>query len=126
MNVNLKLLHSFLLVADHGSFRRAAEEANRSQSAVSMQVRQLELQLGVALFHRTTRKVELTREGEMLLDCARKAAIELQIGLRRIKEAAGRAPEPAPQAVPEPVGVRHVSSPRRKARAQLAVVAALG
>ena len=50
MKVNLKLLHTFLLVAEHGSFRRAAEEANRSQSAVSMQIRQLELQLGVALF----------------------------------------------------------------------------
>lgn len=87
MQVNLKLLHTFLLVAEHNSFRRAAEESNRSQSAVSMQIRQLELQLGVSLFHRTTRRVQLTREGELLLGCARKAVLELQTGLRQIREA---------------------------------------
>ncbi|MCJ8156111.1 LysR family transcriptional regulator [Sphingomonas sp. LaA6.9] len=86
MNVNLKLLHTFLLVAEHCSFRRAAEESNRSQSAVSMQVRQLELQLGVSLFQRTTRTVQLTREGEILLESARKAVGELETGLRKIKD----------------------------------------
>ncbi|RJF91264.1 LysR family transcriptional regulator [Sphingomonas cavernae] len=86
MNINLKLLHTFLLVAEHCSFRRAAEESNRSQSAVSMQVRQLELQLGVSLFQRTTRTVQLTREGEMLLDSARKAIQELETGLRKIRD----------------------------------------
>ena len=87
MNVNLKLMHTFLLVAEHNSFCRAAEVSNRSQSAVSMQIRQLELQLGVSLFHRTTRRVQLTREGELLLVCARRAVSELQTGLRQIKEA---------------------------------------
>ncbi|HTZ71958.1 MAG TPA: LysR family transcriptional regulator [Acetobacteraceae bacterium] len=87
MNVNLKLLHTFLLVAEHNSFRRAAEESHRSQSAVSMQIRQLELQLEVSLFHRTTRRVQLTSAGEVLLDCARKAMLEMQVGLRQIKEA---------------------------------------
>jgi DNA-binding transcriptional LysR family regulator len=87
MNVNLKLMHTFLLVAEHSSFCRAAEVSNRSQSAVSMQIRQLELQLGVSLFHRTTRRVQLTRQGELLLVCARKAVAELQTGLRQIKEA---------------------------------------
>src|ERR1700730_3479041 len=86
MNVNLKLMHTFLLVAEHSSFCRAAEVSNRSQSAVSMQIRQLELQLSVSLFHRTTRRVQLTREGELLLVCARKAVAELQTGLRQIKE----------------------------------------
>jgi DNA-binding transcriptional LysR family regulator len=85
--VNLKLMHTFLLVAEHSSFCRAAEVSNRSQSAVSMQIRQLELQLGVSLFHRTTRRVQLTREGELLLVCARKAVAELQTGLRQIKDA---------------------------------------
>jgi DNA-binding transcriptional LysR family regulator len=87
MNVNLKLMHTFLLVAEHSSFCRAAEVSNRSQSAVSMQIRQLELQLGVSLFHRTTRRVQLTREGELLLVCARNAVAELQSGLRQIKDA---------------------------------------
>jgi len=87
MNINLKLLHTFLLVAERGSFRRAAEESNRSQAAVSMQVKQLEEQLGVALFHRTTRRVLLTSEGEHLLLCTRKSLQELEIGLTHIKDA---------------------------------------
>ena len=49
MNVNLKLLQVFLLVAEHCSFRSAAIQANRSQSATSTQIKQLEGQLGVAL-----------------------------------------------------------------------------
>ena len=87
VNVNLKLMHTFLLVAEHSSFCRAAEASNRSQSAISMQIRQLELQLGVSLFHRTTRRVQLSREGELLLVCARRAVAELQTGLRQIKDA---------------------------------------
>lgn len=49
MTVNLKLLSVFLLVAEHSSFRKAAEDLDRSQSAVSTQIRQLEEQLGVNL-----------------------------------------------------------------------------
>jgi len=89
MNVNLKLLQSFLLVADHASFREAAERANRSLPAISMQIKQLEAQLGVTLFHRTTRKVELTREGEQLLIRVRKSLAEIESGLHEMKSAAG-------------------------------------
>lgn len=87
-NVNLKLLHTFMLVGEHGSFREAAERAHRSQSAVSTQIRQLEEQLGVALFHRTTRRVSLTVEGAQLLECARRAVQEMELGLRKIQESA--------------------------------------
>lgn len=88
MNINLKLLYMFLLVADHGSFRRAAEKSNRSEAAVSMQVKQLEAQLGLALFHRTTRRVELTRDGEQLVGSVRKALAEIETGLKSIRESA--------------------------------------
>lgn len=88
LNINLKLLHMFLLVADHGSFRRAAEKANRSEAAVSMQIKQLELQLGLALFHRTTRSVELTHDGEELIGSVRKAVAEIESGLKSIRESA--------------------------------------
>jgi DNA-binding transcriptional LysR family regulator len=86
--VNLKLLATFLAVADHVSFRKAAEALHLSLPAVSMQVKQLEEQLGVALFQRTTRRVDLTREGEQLLISARKAMAELDGGLTRIQQAA--------------------------------------
>ncbi|WP_418315499.1 LysR family transcriptional regulator [Piscinibacter sakaiensis] len=87
-NVNLKLLQAFLLVGEHSSFRAAAEMSYRSTSAVSAQIRQLEDQLGVPLFHRTTRNVRLTAEGQQLLECARRALLEVETGLRKIQEAA--------------------------------------
>ncbi|NGM21835.1 LysR family transcriptional regulator [Roseomonas stagni] len=89
MSVNLKLLNAFLLIAEHGSFRRAAELSGRSQSALSLQVRELEGQLGASLFHRTTRSVSLTREGQALLPHARRAIAEMEAGLRQVRAAAG-------------------------------------
>ncbi|MDH2238087.1 LysR substrate-binding domain-containing protein [Pigmentiphaga sp. GD03639] len=87
-SVNLKLLHTFMLVGDSRSFRTAAGRAHRSGSAVSGQIRRLEEQLGVPLFHRTTRQVTLTREGEQLLQCVRRALQEVEGGLQAIQEAA--------------------------------------
>lgn len=82
--INLKLLQSFVFVAEQYSFRQAAALIGHSQSAVSAQIKRLEAQLGVALFHRTTRRVQLTAEGEQLLSCARGAIAEVELGLRRI------------------------------------------
>jgi DNA-binding transcriptional LysR family regulator len=87
-NVNLKLLQAFLLVSEHGSFRVAADLSFRSSSAMSAQIRQLEEQLGVPLFHRTTRNVKLTNEGKQLVECAKRALMEVDSGLRKIQEAA--------------------------------------
>ena len=87
-HVNLKLLQTFLLVGEHSSFRVAAEQSFRSQSAVSAQIRQLEEQLGVSLFHRTTRSVRLTDEGHQLFECAQRALLEVESGLRKIQESA--------------------------------------
>jgi len=83
-NINLKLLQTFVLVAEHGSFHRAADQSYRSQSAVSSQIRQLEQQLGFLLFHRTTRSVRLTSDGAQLLPHAARALEEVSIGLQRI------------------------------------------
>jgi DNA-binding transcriptional LysR family regulator len=88
MTVNLKLLSVFVLVAEHSSFRKAAEELDRSQSAISSQIRQLEEQLGVTLFHRTTRRVTLSSEGEQLLTYVRQALGEIEAGIQAIFDAA--------------------------------------
>lgn len=85
---NLKALWAFVVIAETNSFRKAAEILNRSQSAISMQVKQLEEQLGIALFHRTTRHVQLTAEGEKLLGHAQRAIAELDLGLRQLRETA--------------------------------------
>ena len=86
--VNLKLLQTFLLVAETESFRDASIRIHRSQSAVSAQIKQLEDQLGVTLFNRTTRRVELSAEGFELMASARRALNEIEQGLRFIQEAA--------------------------------------
>lgn len=87
-HVNLKLLQTFLLVAEERSFRNAAERLHRSHSAISTQIRVLEDQLGVRLFERTTRSIRLTAEGQQLLESARRAQYEMQQGLRQLREAA--------------------------------------
>jgi DNA-binding transcriptional LysR family regulator len=88
MKINFKLLGTFLAVAENASFSKAAEQTHISLPAVSMQVKQLEERLGVALFQRTTRRVELTAEGEQLLVSARKAMGELEGALAHIQQAA--------------------------------------
>ena len=86
--INFKVLSTFLAVAEHTSFRKAADRLSLSLPAVSMQIKQLEERLGVALFQRTTRKVELTAQGEQLMISTRKAMAELDAGLSRIQQAA--------------------------------------
>ncbi|QNP49898.1 LysR family transcriptional regulator [Diaphorobacter aerolatus] len=87
-NVNLKLLQTFMLVAELKSFRKAAESSNRTPSAVSMQVKQLEDQTGLTLLRRTTRSVELTLEGAYLLEKTRQALTDLDHGLLELRDAA--------------------------------------
>jgi DNA-binding transcriptional LysR family regulator len=65
------LLRAFVAVAEHRSFTRAAVALHRTQSAASTQIKRLEDQLGVPLFHRSTAHVELTPAGERLLGYAR-------------------------------------------------------
>jgi DNA-binding transcriptional LysR family regulator len=64
-------LRSFVSIVDTGSFTRAAERVNKTQSAVSMHIRRLEEQLGRSLFAKNGRGVRLTDDGEKLVDYAR-------------------------------------------------------
>lgn len=87
-NVNLRLLQTFMVVAETLSFRQAAEQTRRSPSAVSVQIKQLEAQLGLTLLQRTTRSVRLTAEGAELFAGTKRAMHEVGVGLRRIQESA--------------------------------------
>jgi LysR family hydrogen peroxide-inducible transcriptional activator len=62
--VTLKQLRYFAALARHGHFGRAADASAISQPALSMQIRDLEDALGIALFEKGTRKVRLTSLGE--------------------------------------------------------------
>ena len=72
-NVTLRQLRVFAAVARHLSFVRAAEELSLTPPAVSMQVKELESQVGLPLFDRSSRSVSLTTVGEYVLAHARKA-----------------------------------------------------
>ncbi len=76
-NLNLNHLSAFLAVAESNSFKAAAEQIHLSQSAVSVRIKALETRLGVSLFHRTTRSVKLTREGQRLFVVAKDVFAEM-------------------------------------------------
>src|SRR5579859_6312676 len=66
-NATLRQLRVFSAVARHLSFVRAAEELGLTAPAVSMQIKELEIEVGVPLFDRSSRKVTLTMVGEYVL-----------------------------------------------------------
>jgi len=70
--LDLDQLQSFCAIADCGSFTEAARRVNKTQSAVSMQIKRLEERLGRALLTRDGRGVSLTQHGEALYARARK------------------------------------------------------
>ena len=72
-SIDAELLRSFVAIADYGGFTRAADAVNRTQSAISMQMKRLEEDvLQRALFEREGRQVRLTAEGQVLLGYARR------------------------------------------------------
>ena len=81
-------LRAFLLVAQHGSFSRAAGTLFITPSGVSVLIRELEVQLGVRLFDRTTRRVALTVAGAELLNAAQKSLQELDKAMSRVGRSA--------------------------------------
>jgi DNA-binding transcriptional LysR family regulator len=70
--LELDVLRTFVAIADTGSFTLAANAVFRTPSAVSMQIKKLEEQLGRSLFNRDARAVSLTTDGEVLLGYARR------------------------------------------------------
>ena len=65
-NISLRAIRVFCVAAEHNSFREAAESLFLTSSAVSHQVKHLETELGIQLFRRTARSLQLTAEGEAL------------------------------------------------------------
>ena len=67
IDMNIGQIHCFLALADELSFRRAADRLGVSQSSISSQIKRLEMDVGVALFERSTRSVRLTEAGRRVL-----------------------------------------------------------
>jgi DNA-binding transcriptional LysR family regulator len=90
MNFDLADLRAFVAVAKLGSFRGAAAELHLSQPALSRRVEKLEEALGVRLFHRTTRKVDLTAVGRQFSQRANELLNSLEESLLGIRDVASR------------------------------------
>src|SRR3989449_9234247 len=103
MNVQLAHLVTLQAVARHGSFSRAARDLRLTQPAVSMQVRQLERELGLPLLERVGKRTYTTKAGELLLAPARRALQEVDPGPRVVQQLPGvvarRGPPRTPAAV---------------------------
>lgn len=87
--MELRHLRYFVAVAEELNFGRAAGRMYLSQPALSQQIRKLEESLGVKLFNRTRRKVELTEAGEVLLEGARRALMQIENSVRAAREVGG-------------------------------------
>jgi DNA-binding transcriptional LysR family regulator len=70
--LDIDQLRTFIAIAETGSFTRAAEVVNKTQSAVSMQMKRLEERLERPIFARDGRASKLTEDGQRLLDYARR------------------------------------------------------
>lgn len=87
--MDLQQLRSFAAVARNAHFTRAAEELHIGQPAVSQHVRRLEAELGVELLARTSRSVEITQAGEIMLARIERALAELDAGVDELEELRG-------------------------------------
>ncbi|MEM7320205.1 MAG: LysR family transcriptional regulator [Pseudomonadota bacterium] len=84
-HLNSDQLRTFLAISDSGSVTAGADRIGRSQSAASLQIKQLEDVIGRPVFHRHGRGVTLTNEGETLHRVARQVTQALDIALDELR-----------------------------------------
>jgi len=89
-NVSTRQLEAFINLAEQRSFTRAASLSHLSQPAFSALIRSLETAVGARLFDRTTRSVELTAEGAVFVDPARRLLVDAARAFGDMREHAAR------------------------------------
>src|SRR4051794_23615608 len=87
--MEIRQLKAFLAIAEAKTFTAGAKATNVTQAAISMQIRQLEEEIGLQLFTRTPRRVLMTEAGEHLLERARTIMREHDAALAEIAELGG-------------------------------------
>jgi DNA-binding transcriptional LysR family regulator len=90
LNVSTRQLRAFIALAEQRNFTRAAVQSHLSQPAFSALIRQLEEALGLRLFDRSTRSVELTVEGREFEASARRVLDEFDNALSGVRDQAAR------------------------------------
>src|SRR4051794_21077117 len=87
--MDLRQLTYLVALADELHFTRAAERAHIAQPALSQQIQRLEREVGLPLVIRTTRRVELTEAGELLVARARRIIGEVEAARAALADLAG-------------------------------------
>lgn len=87
--MNTKALHYFVIIAEMQSFSRAAEVLHIAQSALSVSIKKLELSIGLTLFHRHDKGVQLTDEGDRLYQHAKEILQKLDDAVLEMQELKG-------------------------------------
>ena len=87
--MEIRQLRAFIAIAESGTFTAGAVRVHVTQAAISMQIRQLETEIGARVFVRAPRHVILTEAGEQLLHRARQILREHDAALEEIAELAG-------------------------------------
>ena len=84
--VDMDLYRIIYVVKKNGSFSKAAKELNTTQPAVSYKVKKLEDILGVKIFIRDTRPLQLTPEAKIIMPYIENALNGIEMGIRRLEE----------------------------------------
>jgi len=90
MRIAIRHIEAFLAVAEHGSFSSASRNVGVAQPALSQAVKDLEAELGVRLFDRTTRRVELTAAGIEFQSSTSKVMEDLGHAVQNVRDLASR------------------------------------
>lgn len=88
MNVTIKQLRAVVSLASTGSFRGAAEAVHVSPPALSIAIAQLEGELGIRLFDRTSRQVRVSEVGERFIEHARRVLADIDAMMLEVGDAA--------------------------------------
>lgn len=88
--MEIKQLKTFIQVAQNRSFSQAAKKLGLTQSAVTIQIKNLEKELGVQLFDRISKQIRLTEKGEELIPYANKIINEAETAFSSLSGAAVR------------------------------------
>jgi DNA-binding transcriptional LysR family regulator len=86
--MDIRKMRYFIMVAEELNFSRAAERLKMAQPPLSQEIRKLEEELGVQLFHRTKRMVELTDAGKIFLEGSHQTLFQLEKTIKETQLAA--------------------------------------